>query len=102
MKPVGPLKFAVGVKTSVPAAVNVTTPPVTATPGPPAVIGLPSMAVMLSGSASTSVSLARTSIVTGVSSTAVKLSFAGVGASLVPPITRVTVASIELAPSVRV
>ena len=59
-----------------------TTPPLTATPGPPAVIGMPSICVTVSASPSTSLSLPRTAIVMGVSSVAAKVSATATGASL--------------------
>ena len=58
-----------------------TTPPVTATPAPPAVIAVPLICVTLSVSPSTSVSLPRTAIVAGVSSLPTKVSSAATGAS---------------------
>ena len=83
-------------KTSAPAAFSVTTPPVTATPAPPAMMALPATCVTVSASPSGSVSLARTAIVAAVSSVPVKLSFAASGASLVgvtvPPTVAVDVA----------
>ena len=64
-----------------PAAFSVTVPPVTATPGPPAAIGWPSICVTRSGPPSVSLSLPSTSMNTGVSSVATKLSAAATGAS---------------------
>ena len=69
-----------------------TTPPVTATPGPPTVIDVPSTCVTVSVSPSTSPSLSRTAIVTGVSSLPVKPSFAATGASFTAATLPVTLA----------
>ena len=84
-------------KRSVPAAVSVTTPPVTTTPAPPAAIGVPLICVTVSVSPSASVSLLRTSKVTGVSSPVTKLSFAATGASFTDAKLPLTVA-VEVAP----
>ena len=79
-------------KTSVPAAVNATVPPVTATGAPPAVMALPLICVTVRASPSASLSLARTSIATGVSSVPANVSFAATGASLTDATVPLTVA----------
>ncbi|MNX04950.1 hypothetical protein D3C86_345520 [compost metagenome] len=66
VKVAGPLKLAVGAKSSVPSANSVTTPFVTAT-GVPTLAARPSMAVMACA-ASSNESLALTAILTVVSS----------------------------------
>ena len=79
-------------KTRLPDAFSVTTPPVTATPAPPTVIAVPLMRVTVMVSPSTSLSFARTLMVTAVSSAVVKLSSTATGASLTGVIVPVTVA----------
>ena len=73
-----------------PSGFSVTLPPVTATE-PPGRMACPSMAVMASGSPSTSRSLVSTARVTGVSSATTKLSGVATGASLTAPTATVTV-----------
>ena len=84
MKLTGPLALAAGVNSSVPSAFSVTEPAATATE-PPGRIACPSMAVMVSGSPSTSLSLASTGSRTAASSAVTKPSASATGASLTAP-----------------
>ena len=72
--------FVVGVTTNLPE-VNVTVPPVTLIVCP-SVIGVPSIAVIVNASLSASISPFKTSTVIGVSSVVVTLSSSATGASL--------------------
>ena len=92
-----PVKSALGVYTRLPDALSVTTPPATATPTPPTPIATPLTWVTVSALPSTSLSLARTLIVTGVSSAVVKLSLVATGASSTAANAPLTVA-LDVAP----
>ncbi|GJD54099.1 hypothetical protein OPKNFCMD_6880 [Methylobacterium crusticola] len=96
LKPTGPVASAAGTKVRVPSGFNVTVPLGTATEVP-AAIAWPSMAVTVSGSPSTSLSLARRSKVTAPSSGTVNPSSPRTGASLTGVMVPVTTA-VELPP----
>ena len=80
MKLGAPLRFDSGVKVSVPSALSATLPAPAIVTGAVALIAVPLIAVTLNASPSASLSLLRTSKVTGVSSAAATLSARATGA----------------------